>query len=168
MRWIILFLLTLPFSINSAGSNISFKKTIKKEVIKKEKKITFSKQITKTGCFKACKLIVKDIGEISTERIQIAKEVDSTLVITPNYSYLDSLLKLGIPVVVGVHHTFNYGYNENTTDHFVVIIDSTYRFYDVGSKYGDSSKLKFNKINGKLVYGKYTVSQIRKYKWKSY
>ena len=62
---------------------------------------------------------------------------------------LDAYLAAGKPVMVGVTHTFGAGYNERTTDHFLVIVGSGsydgtkyYRYFDPGraqSKDGTSS-----------------------------
>ncbi len=120
-------------------------------------------------------MILRAIGydiENSSDLIQIALENNNRLqIISRDYSYLDSLLSHGIPAVVGVNHTLNYGFNEGTTEHYVVVVEKNfdeqglfYRFLDVGKKNGDNKELKFRLSGNRLTYQKYTVSQIRKLK----
>lgn len=76
--------------------------------------------------------------------------------------YLSAYIAKGIPVVVGVDHTYNrslsksegktstkntYGYNEGTTDHFVTIVGQGtdeqgrrfFQFFDPGTQYRDKA-----------------------------
>lgn len=113
-----------------------------------------------------------------------------SLVFYPNkiaagMEYLDMALDKGFSVVVGVNHTFKYdkpdkaqGHNEETTDHFVVIVGRYcennrlyYRFWDVGTQNGESADCKFLLSDEKhLICSKtyrsdghgYTVTQIRR------
>ena len=70
--------------------------------------------------------------------------------------YLNLSLDKGLPVVVGVNHTFekykkvNAGINELTTDHFVIIVgrgcdngNIYYNFWDVGTRHGKTNNYKF-------------------------
>lgn len=132
---------------------------------------SFKKQTTKTGCYKACKRILK--GYKITKHKQVLIEQGSSLkVLDSTFLAIDSQLFNGLPVVVGVHHTFRYGFNEGTTDHFLVIVEKNYdelglyyRFYDVGTRFGTNKDLKLRLIGNKLSYSgrrTYYVSQIRK------
>lgn len=166
MKWLILILLFVYTPTKEEGVDLRKSKI---------KEVHFIKQKTKTGCFNTCKKILQTIGyDIinSSDLIQIAIEKDNKLkIISTNYFYLDSLLSQGLPVVVGVNHTLNYGYNEGTTEHYVVVVEKGfddeglfYRFLDVGKRDGESKELKFRLSGNKLFYKRYTVSQIRKLK----
>ena len=102
--------------------------------------------------------------------------------------YLDDSLDKGYPVTVGVNHTFKgrkHGIiNEDTTDHYVLIIGrycengkTYYPYYDVGTQWGNlKSNYKFElqpngslvndkaygKVNGVADSRKFTVTQIRR------
>ncbi|WP_108869613.1 glycoside hydrolase family 19 protein [Aquimarina aquimarini] len=102
--------------------------------------------------------------------------------------YLNSSLDKGYPVTVGVNHTFKgrkHGIiNEDTTDHYVLIIGrycengkTYYPYYDVGTQWGNlKSNYKFelqsdNSLVNEKAYGtvsgiadnrKFTVTQIRR------
>lgn len=90
---------------------------------------------------------------------------------------------MGNPVQVGVDHALNYKggtLNEDTTDHFIVIVGKScdngkvyYRFYDVGTSHENKGSSENNRLylnttsyslTGKTEYNgsTYTVSQIRK------
>lgn len=109
--------------------------------------------------------VVKD-KQVLLEEGKVLKVIDS------DYSSIDRQLVLRNPVIVGVHHTFNYGFNEGTTDHFLLIIEKNYdslglyyRFYDVGSRFGTDKELKLRQVDNMLVYKgikTYYVSQIRR------
>lgn len=98
-------------------------------------------------------------------------------------AYIDSELKAGRPILVGVDHALNYKggtLNEGTTDHFIVIVGKgcddgkiCYRFYDVGTKYlekgaSEDNRLYLNatdySLKGTTAYNgsTYTVTQVRK------
>jgi hypothetical protein len=141
----------------------------------KFKEVSFIQQVSKTGCFSTCRKIVKTIGyDIvdSSDLIQLVVEKGNRLkTVSTDYSYLDSLLAQGLPAVVGVNHTLNYGYNEGTTEHYVVVVQkgfdsegAYYRFLDVGKKDGADKTLKFRFSCDRLTYKRYTISQIRKLK----
>ncbi|UII28982.1 SH3 domain-containing protein [Fulvivirga maritima] len=97
--------------------------------------------------------------------------------------YLNLALSNNIPIRVGVHHTFKsreHGIiNEDTTDHYVVIVgknciegETYYQYWDVGTFRGAQEKYKFKLVEGyKLINDdanagggkdgrKYTVTQI--------
>lgn len=92
--------------------------------------------------------------------------------------YIDKSLEAGHPVLVGVNHALNFGYNEqtNTTDHYVIIVgklcengEVKYRFWDVGTRKGASEDYKFTLMKDKLFTDRtrksghdYTVTQIRR------
>ncbi|MEB3005972.1 hypothetical protein [Capnocytophaga sp. G2] len=104
--------------------------------------------------------------------------------------YLDLSLEKGLPVMVGVNHTFNYKpkkkkdkegkeykdyINETTTDHYVVIVGREcdngsikYRFWDVGSSKGDNDWFFEKQEDGIFTASKthnskeYTITQIRR------
>ncbi len=96
--------------------------------------------------------------------------------------YLDDSLDAGYAIVVGVNHTIKYRkhgiINEDTTDHYVVIVGRKcednqlyYQFWDVGSRHGDNEEYRFkltseNHLISEKNYrsdGKtYTVTQIRR------
>ena len=106
------------------------------------------------------------------------------------YEYLDKSLEHGLPVMVGVNHTFNYKpkkkkdkegkeykdyINETTTDHYVVIVGREcdngsikYRFWDVGSSKGDNDWFFEKQEDGIFTASKthnskkYTITQIRR------
>lgn len=98
-------------------------------------------------------------------------------------AYIDSELKAGRPILVGVDHALNYKggtLNEGTTDHFIVIVGKgcddgkiCYRFYDVGTSHMDKGASEDNKLylnatdyslKGTTAYNgsTYTVTQVRK------
>ncbi|MFB9110640.1 hypothetical protein [Flavobacterium gyeonganense] len=95
--------------------------------------------------------------------------------------YLDSQLKLGNPIVVGLDDNLRKStYNTHkATEHFFVIVGKGcekgqvyYRFFDVGSKALDEGTAEKNKLyllENKLLSGKsfggmhdYTVTEIRR------
>ena len=106
------------------------------------------------------------------------------------YEYLDKSLEHGLPVMVGVNHTFNYKpkdkidkegkkykdyINETTTDHYVVIVGREcdngsikYRFWDVGSSKGNNDWFFEKQEDGIFTASKthnskkYTITQIRR------
>ena len=171
----------------------SDKKIIVEEIAKIEEKkesikIKFGKeffiaQLGATDCFRACeKIVAKFNSKLKVVPSQlahyIAKEDKDTLqLVSDDYSLLDKMLKLGLPVVVGVHHTYRYGYNEGTTDHFILIVRKGwdnlgmyYQFYDVGSeKHGTNPNNKL-RLHGGFLKGsrkdgrEYVVTQIRSFK----
>lgn len=166
-------------------------------------KLTFAAQTTGSNCTESCKKIVRQLGiepEGATERSKVVSGLresyyqlvdersDKTdLVFHPDkiklgMEYLDKALDAGYAVVVGVNHTLKYRkhgiINEDTTDHYVVIVGRVcvndqlyYQFWDVGSRNGDNMEYKFklsydNKLISEKNYrsdGKaYTVTQIRR------
>ncbi len=153
-----------------------------KEVTKKRKKKFrrfedyFERQLGKTGCYRACVSMLKKFNpnlRLATSKTShyIAQEQgDSLVVINNDYSLIDKMLERNLPVVVGVHHTFRYGYNEGTTDHFVVIVrkgcDSEgtyYQYLDPGTKTGCDKQNKFRFV-GRLLQSSsrvYILTQIR-------
>ncbi|WP_313375653.1 hypothetical protein [Chishuiella sp.] len=148
------------------------------------------------ACKKTCDDILNKIGLASTSKdekdiFQIALEnnTHTKLIINKEnskkgISYMNMELEKGNPLQLGVDHKLGYGYNEGTTDHFIVIIGKGcengkiyYRFYDVGTVHkdkgaSDDNRLYLDKsdysLKGKTVYNGhfYTVTQIRKNKKK--
>lgn len=105
--------------------------------------------------------------------------------ISTGMTYMDLALNKGFSIVVGVNHTFmndkpkdSQDHNEQTTDHFVVIVGRYcendviyYRFWDVGTQYGESDDYKFiltkdSHLVCDATYRKdghsYTVTQVRR------
>jgi hypothetical protein len=93
-------------------------------------------------------------------------------------STIDNYLTNGRPITVGVHHTFNAGYNEGTTDHYIVLVGRGitngqvyYRFYDVATRHRNLGTSPLNRLylNGNSATGNtqysnrrtYTLSQVR-------
>ena len=91
---------------------------------------------------------------------------------------INQSLQNGIPIIVGVNHTFGNNYNEGTTDHFIIIIGRGYvqgrlyyRFFDVGTQRANMGTSPMNRLflqnnntlNGITQYNqrRYTVSQVR-------
>ena len=178
MKYAILLLFLLVSTSIGAGN---YKVELVKQVKKDEKVVLtanitegdFRKQSTKTGCYRACRNILNKIGlEVKKDRQLLIEEGNELKVMSKDYSSIDSQLVLCNPVVVGVHHTFRYGFNEGTTDHFLLIVEKNYdslglyyRFYDVGTRFGTNKDLKLRQVGDKLVYSgrkTYFVSQIRR------
>jgi hypothetical protein len=175
-----------------------------KEHIDLRDKITFQSQGSgNTNCKRVCDSIISVLNIVSegaTELLsngkygafyQVALENEENTALIHNkekslagINYLNSSLEKGLPVIVGINHTFrkdktrNQNINEYTTDHFVVIVGRHcendtiyYRFWDVGSSRGASGDFKFELIdNYKLTchsdYNsrKIDVTQIRRNK----
>lgn len=117
----------------------------------------YKSQSSGTGCKNTCiKMINAFIEATPTKKIDdftvsgwqnmlsvaIEKNNDLELQKTSDKAieYLNTELRSGNPVIVGVHHSNNYGYNEGTTDHYVVVVErgeekeqTYYRFFDPGS-----------------------------------
>ncbi|MBD3906215.1 hypothetical protein NAL32_16535 [Chryseobacterium sp. Ch-15] len=154
-------------------------------------------QAQNVACKKTCDDILNKAGLASTSKVDADKyqtalenEKHTSLIINSAVSkqaieYINSQLKAGNPVQVGVDHALNYkgGINEGTTDHFVVIIGKGcdggkiyYRFYDVGTRHEDKGSSTSNKLflgsdsslKGATAYNgqNYTVTQVRKNKKK--
>ena len=92
------------------------------------------------ACNRTCRAM---IGYTPGVRIQLYMESGKRLVPQPTLQKglkrLDEYLAEQKPVMVGVSHTFGAGYNEGTTDHFLVIVGSGYsdgvryyRYFDPG------------------------------------
>jgi len=133
------------------------------------------------NCFGTCCKIVGGCPPKSST-IYTAKESNNSLQILPDAKYgveiINSYLKSGKPIIVGVNHTLGNTYNEGTTDHFIVIMGSGqdngktyYRFFDVGTTFQSKGTSPLNRLylgnNNSLIgttqYNKavYTVSQVR-------
>lgn len=119
----------------------------------------------------------------SGEHKQSSFEVQDTAGLA--LAYLDSYLDQGIPVEVGVDHTLNKalgkkgstkdtaGYNEGTTDHFVVIIgkgvengQKYYQYMDPGTSKkskGTDIENKLYEINRGLWQGRHAYLEDREY-----
>lgn len=158
-------------------------------------KMTFQKQSGATNCKATCDKIINPL-KIKSEgasiklangkygvsyQIAIENSSKTALEFNPNNAkaglvYIDLCLDKGYPVVVGVNHTLGNTYNDETTDHFVIIVgrhceDKTlyYRFWDVGSQYGESKDYKFELTEEQYLIckknynnKKYDVTQVRK------
>ncbi|MDR7371309.1 hypothetical protein [Flavobacterium aquidurense] len=152
------------------------------------------KKAQNIACWKASQQILTNSGLGSTAgysvgAIQMAKEVDNhtkieylSVGLKEGINYIDEQLEKSNPILVGVNHDLNYHgekNNDNTTDHFVVIVgrdcDDTgafYIFYEVGTQYkksgaSDDNKLYIlnNRIEGKTAYSSsklYQVAQVRR------
>lgn len=187
------------------------KMIITKENIDLRPLMTFEAQKGKSDCNETCKRIMKRMGVIAegatvkakkyplklNKKIrresyyQLADENEArTELIFRNdkkseegYNYIDKSLENGLPILVGVDHTFNYRsssdyINETTTDHYVIIVgrkyingEQQYLFWDVGTRNGASTEWYFvQQDNKKLIAEKthkknnksYTVTQIRR------
>ncbi|MFW6222944.1 MAG: RHS repeat-associated core domain-containing protein, partial [Bacteroidota bacterium] len=97
-----------------------------------------------SACFTTCAKIVGYTPQKSNA-IYTTRENGNSLQVLPTNNEgiktIDSYLKAGNPIVVGVNHTLGNTYNEGTTDHFVVIMGygmdngrRYYRFFDVGTR----------------------------------
>ncbi len=176
---------------------------ITKEDIDLRPLMTFEPQRGSSDCNITCKRIMKKMGVIAEgatgeisifggsyrqSKYQLANETASrdSLIFYEEPSikgvaYLDRALEYGHPVLVGVHHTFQYrggkGINEGTTDHYVIIVGRKYVggkqfyiFWDVGTRRGNSTEWVFEYREGKLIADKtyksgnksYTLIQIRR------
>ena len=156
-------------------------------------KMTFSPQQGRTDCNIRCRIIMEPLsvhaenptGSNNTSYYQTAIENTSHTKLVLNQAnfengvkYIDKSLEAGYPVLVGVNHTLNYGYNEgvNTTDHYVIIVgklcengEVKYRFWDVATRRGASEDFKFTLMKDKLYTDRtwksgreYIVTQIRR------
>jgi len=141
-----------------------------------------------TGCFAASETMlravgVKQAGPANKYQI-VTKETWDASALKDGLAYLDGKLNKGTPVMVGVSYSNEAkekGYNENITEHFVVIFakkgDGTYIFHDpaTSSKSMGASR-KFSKDSttqrliaegipgqeGYAVGARYFVTMIRK------
>ncbi|MCW3104748.1 MAG: LysM peptidoglycan-binding protein [Bacteroidetes bacterium] len=144
-------------------------------------------KVNRTACKATCDLILKNSGVKAPgagARIYTAAENEDHTAINltkdakAGVAKIDEYLMAGKPMMVGVDHKLDYGYNEGTTDHFIIIVakgkDATgvyYRFFDVGTSHKDKGTSKDNKLyldgSGGLIGttkyngSKYTVSQVR-------
>lgn len=156
-------------------------------------KMTFQAQQTKTDCNLTCRKIMSSLniipenptesGNQSFYQTSIESADNKKLILNNNdfvngIKYIDNSLESGYPIMVGVNHTLNYGYNEtpNTSDHYVIIVGRfcdnnilKYRFWDVATKKGAESDFKFILTSEKLysdeVWKKertYTLTQVRR------
>ncbi len=148
------------------------------------------------GCWRTSQKLLISAGLSKTSGYQkgmitTAKENDehTSIAVTTDakegVEYIDTELKKGNPVLVGLDHTLNYRHNgklinDHTTDHYVIIVGRGcendkvfYRFYEVGTSWahygqhssnklflGDDFSLKGTPASNKEK--KYTVSQVRK------
>ena len=138
-------------------------------------KIAFSHQVGQDDCKKRCDIIIAKLniesegaigeclfsGRKAFYQLALENENNTALIFDENnvsagIEYLNLSLDKGLPVVVGVNHTFfkdktkNKEINEFTTDHFVVIVGRGcdngriyYNFWDVGTQYGKVNDYKF-------------------------
>ena len=156
-------------------------------------KMTFRAQKTKTDCNLTCRSIMSPLGVVPENPTEKGKESyyqtsieskDHTKLILNaddfknGMNYIDKSLEAGYPVMVGVNHTLNYGYNEdtNTSDHYVIIVGrfcdnnvSKYMFWDVATRRGAEGNFKFTLYSDKLHSDKvwkpnrsYTLTQVRR------
>ena len=138
-------------------------------------KIAFSHQVGQDDCKKRCDIIIAKLniesegaigeclfsGRKAFYQLALENENNTALIFDENnvsagIEYLNLSLDKGLPVVVGVNHTFfkdktrNKKINELTTDHFVVIVGRGcnngriyYNFWDVGTQHGKVNDYKF-------------------------
>jgi len=68
---------------------------------------------------------------------------------------MNSEIEKGHPVQLGIDHILGYGFNEGTTDHFVVVVvvgkgcvngKIYYRFYDVGTSFKEKGASENNRL----------------------
>lgn len=128
-----------------------------------------------TACFRACKAMAAQAGaNANGSVIQVAtgENRDGTVNVNADRArqgreYMDSELRAGRPVVVGVSHKANGGYNEGITDHYVLItgrgVDDSgrtyYSFHDpatrqssVGSDANTANRFYLDEQSGKLTH----------------
>jgi muramidase (phage lysozyme) len=166
-------------------------------------KMTFYAQSTGSNCTETCKSIVRQLGvypegateisrmnshhkesyyQLADENAERTKLIFHADEIRDGMDYLDRSLDAGYAVVVGVNHTFKYRrlgiINEDTTDHYVVIVrrycennQLYYQFWDVGNKHGDNAEYRFKLTSENHLISvknyrsdghQYTVTQIRR------
>ncbi len=156
-------------------------------------KMKFRAQKTKTDCNLTCRSIMSSLGvvpENPTEKgnesyyqTSIESKDHKKLLLNADdfkegMNYIDKSLEAGYPIMVGVNHTLNYGYNEstNTSDHYVIIVGRfwdqnilKYRFWDVATKKGAEGDFKFILLSDKLYSNEvwkpnrsYTLTQVRR------
>ena len=156
-------------------------------------KMIFEAQKTKTDCNLTCRKIMSSLqvipenptenGNQSFYQTSIESEDHKNLILNSDdfvngMSYIDKALEAGDPVMVGVNHILNYGYNEtpNTSDHYVIIVGKfcddnipKYRFWDVATKRGAEEDFKFTLTSEKLFSDEvwkngrtYTLTQVRR------
>lgn len=140
------------------------------------------------GCLNRCKDMLANAGcqlsnaEKAEDREILMANSDSAGNATTAASsfeegldYLDSQLKQGNPVIVGVDygpgHTTGSAWNDKATNHFVIIVGggrtSGYHFYDPGTRYqgsGTSTKNKFTIDDGILMSTETHVGGAKYYK----
>ncbi|MDR3025157.1 glycoside hydrolase family 104 protein [Chryseobacterium sp.] len=164
-----------------------------KQDIDLRSKMTFRAQKTKTDCNLTCRSIMSSLGVVPENPTEKGKESyyqtsieskDHTKLILNaddfknGMNYIDKSLEAGYPIMVGVNHTLNYGYNEdiNTSDHYVIIVGrfcdnnvSKYIFWDVATRRGAEGNFKFTLYSDKLHSDKvwkpnrsYTLTQVRR------
>jgi RHS repeat-associated protein len=141
-----------------------------------------------TACFTTCQTILRNNGvnNPAPRNLAIQMTTENTarngLNIAPNANQgliaINQSLQNGVPIIVGVNHTFGNNYNEGTTDHFIVIIGRGYdqgrlyyRFFDVGTQRANMGASPMNRLflqNNNTLSGvtqynqrRYTVSQVR-------
>lgn len=164
--------------------------------------MTFESQKGREDCKKQCDKIIAVLNIISEGavgkklsngkatafyQLAVENEENTSLIyddeqVKSGITYLNSELEKGHPVVVGVNHTYGKKHNEETTDHFIIIVGQGcedgkiyYNFWDVGSSRGATGDFKFifdenshlycsKNYNGKKIQ----VTQIRRNLEKSF
>ncbi len=137
-----------------------------------------------TNCFGTCEVMIgKDAPKSAMIRTVVEINKHTALHTLPaaglGVRTINGYLEAGKPIIVGVDHQLNYGVNEGTTDHFVVIVgagsdngNTYYRFYDPATTRIDAGASPFNRLylqrdsslKGTTEYkpGRvYTVTQVR-------
>jgi len=185
------------FNINcSCGSQIKNSQSTgcgDKKDIDLRNKMTFQAQKTKTDCNLTCRKIMSSLdiapenptesGNQSYYQTSIESADNKRLILNNDdfvngIKYIDKALDAGYPIMVGVNHTLNYGYNEtpNTSDHYVIIVGRfcdnnipKYRFWDVATRMGAEEDFTFvltpEKLYSDEVWKKgriYTLTQVRR------
>lgn len=137
-----------------------------------------------TGCFRTCQRMINRLAPPNLG-ITVCQERNGILVKLANsgrgIAAIDAHLSRNQPIIVGVDHRPGSPNNDETTDHFVVVVSSGqdnkgkyYRFFDPGTGHQDlgtspSNRLYENPYNGlyvgKSAYNKdrstYTLSWVR-------
>lgn len=114
------------------------------------------------ACFRTCLIMIgktnSDVPPDFKSSISMVRERGVTLIKQPGYqqglSIINSFLKQKKPIIVGINRKFGKNFNnDDTTDHFVVIVASGsdkkgfyYRFFDPGTKHIEKGTNEMNRM----------------------
>lgn len=184
---------------NEKNNNEKQPETVSKDPVELMDKKKFEGWRNGANCYELCKATLKNYGLTyfgsPSDAFRLAYEKNKKLLSwgnnpSQNYSNaircIDEHLNAGRPIIVGVSYDFSLGYNEGTTDHFIVItgrgFDSTigeyyYTFMDNATSdinkgcspdnrlfYDGDTYFGGNSMAGKL----YNVTQVRPNNGKKY